>query len=116
MSVRPSAQSAASPVRKQKPRTAIRAGSRICTSPILQLTATLYRELFASEPKIHAVHAGLECGVLSARVAGGLDAVSFGPNIKGNHAPGERVEIRSVQKSYPLLTATLARLAREDMS
>ncbi len=80
-------------------------------SPILQLTATLYRELFASEPKIHAVHAGLECGVLSARVAGGLDAVSFGPNIKGNHAPGERVEIRSVQRSYRLLTATLARLA-----
>jgi hypothetical protein len=45
-----------------------------------------------------AVHAGLECGVLSSRIAGGLDAVSFGPNIKGNHAPGERVEIRSVQK------------------
>jgi dipeptidase D len=83
-------------------------------SPILQLTAALYRELFASEPKIHAVHAGLECGVLSARVAGGLDAVSFGPNIKGNHAPGERVEIRSVQKSYRLLTATLARLAGGD--
>jgi dipeptidase D len=85
-------------------------------SPILQLTATLYRELFASEPKIHAVHAGLECGVLSARVAGGLDAVSFGPNIKGNHAPGERVEIRSVQKSYRLLTATLAHLARGEVS
>ena len=85
-------------------------------SPILQLTARLYRELFQSEPKIHAVHAGLECGVLSARVAGGLDAVSFGPNIKGNHAPGERVEIQSVQKSYRLLTATLAHLARGDMA
>jgi dipeptidase D len=85
-------------------------------SPILKLTATLYRELFASEPKIHAVHAGLECGVLSSRIAGGLDAVSFGPNIKGNHAPGERVEIRSVHKSYRLLTATLAHLARRDVS
>jgi dipeptidase D len=79
-------------------------------------TAALYRELFSSEPKIPAVHAGLECGVLSARVAGGLDAVSFGPNIKGNHAPGERVEIRSVQKSYRLLTATLAHLARGGVS
>jgi dipeptidase D len=85
-------------------------------SPILQLTATLYRELFASEPKIQGVHAGLECGVLSSRIAGGLDAVSFGPNIKGNHAHGERVEIRSVQKSYRLLTATLAQLARGDRS
>jgi di/tripeptidase len=46
-----------------------------------------------------AAQQGVECGVLSSRIAGGLDAVSFGPNIKGNDAPGERVDVRSVEKS-----------------
>ena len=38
----------------------------------------------------------------------GIDIVSFGPTIRGAHAPGERVEIESVGKAWRLLAAILA--------
>ena len=53
------------------------------------------------------IHAGLECGLIAARYPG-LDMVSFGPTIRGAHAPGERVEIESVGRAWQLLTAILA--------
>ena len=80
-------------------------------SPLLASTQAAYEELFGAPPKVSAIHAGLECGVLSGKFPG-LDAISFGPNIRGNHAPGEHVQISSVAKSYRLLKATLARLAQ----
>ena len=55
------------------------------------------------------VHAGLECGSIGAKYPG-MDTVSFGPTIRGAHAPGERVEIASVEKCWRLLTAILADL------
>lgn len=88
------------------------------SSPVVQQAAELYRELFQAEPKVHAIHAGLECGVLAERIVAAsttpndsVDSISFGPNIRGNHAPGERVEIASVHKSYELLKSLLQRLA-----
>jgi dipeptidase D len=55
------------------------------------------------------VHAGLECGIIGAKYPG-MDTVSFGPTIRGAHAPGERVEVASVEKCWRLLTAILAAL------
>jgi dipeptidase D len=78
-------------------------------SNLLSLTREAYIKLFAEEPKVHAVHAGLECGVLASQLPG-LDCISFGPTILGNHAPGERVCIASVEKSFQLLTQLLADL------
>ncbi len=80
-------------------------------STLVQLTAAAYENLFGEKPKVHAIHAGLECGVLAERIGGDVDSISFGPNIRGNHAPGERVEIESVEKSYRLLRAVLKSLA-----
>jgi dipeptidase D len=56
---------------------------------------------------VQVIHAGLECGLIAARYPG-LDMVSFGPTIRGAHAPGERVEIASVGRAWQLLTAILA--------
>ncbi|WP_166824572.1 beta-Ala-His dipeptidase [Thalassoroseus pseudoceratinae] len=82
-------------------------------SSLVKLTASAYEELFGESPKVHAIHAGLECGVLAERIGGDVDSISFGPNIRGNHAPGERVEIESVEKSYRLLKALLRSLAEQ---
>ena len=79
-------------------------------SHILEAANQVYQRLFNEEAKVMAVHAGLECGVLASRIPG-LDCISFGPNIRGNHAPGEHVEIASVEKSFRLLTELLAELA-----
>lgn len=83
-------------------------------SKILKLATDVYRRLFDAGPTIQAVHAGLECGVLATRIPGELDAISVGPTIRDNHAPRERVEIKSVQKSYRFLREVLAELSRED--
>ena len=55
------------------------------------------------------IHAGLECGIIGAKYPG-LDIVSFGPTIHGAHAPGESVEIVSVERCWHLLKAILAEL------
>jgi dipeptidase D len=41
-----------------------------------------------------------------------MDMVSFGPTIRGAHAPGERVEVESVDKAWQLLKAVLAACPR----
>ncbi|MBN2562869.1 MAG: aminoacyl-histidine dipeptidase [Phycisphaerae bacterium] len=81
-------------------------------SPILATCRRVYETLFGEEPKVMAVHGGLECGVISERVGGKMDTVSFGPTIKGAHSPDERVYVESVQKSWKYLVAVLAELAK----
>ena len=53
--------------------------------------------------QVGAIHAGLECGIILEKVPG-MDAVSYGPTIKGAHSPDERVEIATVA---PFWEATL---------
>lgn len=78
-------------------------------NPLLELTSTLYQQLFAAEPAIKAIHAGLECGILKSKKAD-LDIVSFGPTIRGAHSPRERLEIATVAPFWQLLTTLLQRL------
>jgi dipeptidase D len=61
-------------------------------SPLLALCRRVYRDTFGVESRVQVIHAGLECGIIGAKYPG-LDVVSFGPTIRGAHAPGERVEI-----------------------
>lgn len=79
-------------------------------SKIMRLMQSLYRELFDEEPKVSAVHAGLECGIIGQRYPN-LDMISFGPTIRHAHSPDEKVSIESVQKFWRYLTATLERVA-----
>jgi len=81
------------------------------SSRALAVTVQAYRRLFRSDPIVTAVHAGLECGLIGERIPG-MDMVSFGPQITGAHAPGERVHIVSVSKFWTLLTAVLDDLSR----
>lgn len=65
-------------------------------SEIVKIAAESYRRLFAKEPKILAIHAGLECGLFSEKYPH-LDMVSFGPTLRGVHSPEERLLIPTVQ-------------------
>jgi len=76
-------------------------------SPLLALFQRVYREQFAAESGVQVIHAGLECGIIGAKYPQ-MDMVSFGPNIRGAHAPGERVEVVSVGQAWQLLKAVLA--------
>ena len=79
-------------------------------SPLLKAAIDTYSSMFGESPKVHAIHAGLECGLLIERMPG-LHAISIGPTIKGNHAVGERVSISSVAKSYDYLIKVLDSLS-----
>ncbi|OWY40359.1 cytosol nonspecific dipeptidase [Xenophilus sp. AP218F] len=75
-------------------------------SKLLALFKEVYAKEFGGEAKVQVIHAGLECGILGSKYPG-MDMVSFGPNIRGAHAPGERVEVESVGKAWHLLKAVL---------
>lgn len=80
------------------------------SAPLLERILRVYEEQTGAKMSVQAVHAGLECGVL-ARKLDGLDAVSFGPDIRGAHSPDERVSVPSVARTYELLKALLGDLA-----
>lgn len=71
-------------------------------SPLVQLSAGIYKELFGVEPKVKAIHAGLECGLFLTRYPH-LDIISTGPTLRGVHSPAERVDIASVDKVWMYL-------------
>lgn len=75
-------------------------------SEILRRMVRIYKELYGVEPKVNAVHAGLECGIIGS-VYTGLDMISVGPTIKNPHSPDEKCEIASVEKYWNYLVATL---------
>lgn len=79
-------------------------------SPVLKVAEESYRHLFGSDPKVEALHAGLECGLFLEKMPH-LDMVSFGPTLKDIHSPGEKADIRSVGEFYKLLIEMLRRLA-----
>jgi dipeptidase D len=76
-------------------------------SPLLALCQKVYKQEFGEDSSVQVIHAGLECGLIAAKIPG-LDIISFGPTIRGAHAPGESVEIASVGRTWRLLTAILA--------
>ena len=79
-------------------------------SHVLQVAQEVYHELMGKAPKIKAIHAGIECGIIGERCGGDMDMVSMGPQIEFPHSPDERVKIDSVGNYYKLLTGTLERL------
>ncbi|NTV05014.1 MAG: aminoacyl-histidine dipeptidase [Chlorobiaceae bacterium] len=75
-------------------------------SPILKLMQEIYQRKFGTIPKITAIHAGLECGILGGTYPG-LDMISFGPTIRFPHSPDEKVNIESVGRFWDFLVETL---------
>jgi dipeptidase D len=81
-------------------------------SPLLAACQAVYREKFGEESATQVIHAGLECGIIGGKYPG-MDMVSFGPTIHGAHAPGEKVEVRSVENCWRLLSAILAAICEK---
>jgi dipeptidase D len=75
-------------------------------SPILEKMLDIYNNRFGKIPKIYAIHAGLECGLLGG-VYPNWDMISFGPTIRFPHSPDEKVHIESVTKFWDFLVDTL---------
>ncbi len=67
----------------------------------------IFKAQYGYEPKVETIHAGLECGLFTAKVPG-LDCISIGPEMLDIHTPMERVEIKSVERVWEYIKAVIA--------
>ena len=78
-------------------------------SPLRDRVAEVFYEQYGEKPRIAALHAGLECGILSGKLPE-LDCISLGPDLTDIHTPRERLHIASTEWTWRLLLGTLKRL------
>ncbi len=79
------------------------------TSDVLKITVDSYKKLFATDPIVRSIHAGLECGLFLEKYPH-LDMVSFGPTIRGAHSPDERLDIETTGKFWKHLVDVLGNI------
>jgi dipeptidase D len=79
-------------------------------SPLLRLVSAAYTEVHGRDPRVTAVHAGLEAAEIAAHLPG-LVAVSIGPTIERPHSPGERLDMASVARFHSFVRGILTRLS-----
>ena len=77
-------------------------------SEILEVSKLSYKELFNIEPKVLAIHAGLECGLIGAKYPK-MDMISIGPTVRGAHSPDERIDIKTAEMFWDYLIDILKR-------
>jgi dipeptidase D len=82
------------------------------SSPILKVAIDSYQRLFGVEPKVKAIHAGLECGLFLEKYPH-LDMFSTGPTLRGVHSPDERMLIPTVDKFWKHLLDVLVHVPQK---
>jgi dipeptidase D len=82
------------------------------SSEILKITRASYLRLFGKEPKIRAIHAGLECGLIYEKNKS-IDMISIGPTIRGAHTPEEMINIESTRMFWDLLIDVLHNISEK---
>lgn len=78
-------------------------------SALRKLMVDVYREQYGREPRVEAIHAGVECGLFSGKLPG-LDCVSYGPDLTDIHTPKERMHVASVQRVWKYTLEILRRM------
>lgn len=78
-------------------------------SKLEKIYTECYKDFFGINPKISAIHAGLECGVFASKIEG-LTAISVGPQMYDVHTANERLSISSTEKFVELLINVLANI------
>lgn len=77
-------------------------------SALRERMVEVFREQYGHDPRIEAIHAGVECGLLCGKLPG-LDCVSIGPDLTEIHTPRERMSISSVQRVWAFVLEVLRR-------
>ena len=76
-------------------------------STLRELMIDVFKDQYGREPKVEAIHAGLECGILCSKMPG-MDIISVGPDMWDIHTPRERLSIDSTARLYRVLCRVLA--------
>lgn len=75
-------------------------------SKLRDLYSKVYKEVTGSDIKVEAIHAGLECGLISEKM-GDLDIISIGPNMNAIHTAQEKLGITSTITVYKMIERVL---------
>ncbi|MCM1218603.1 MAG: aminoacyl-histidine dipeptidase [Lachnospiraceae bacterium] len=75
-------------------------------SPLRDKMAALYEKMYGQKPKVEAIHAGLECGILGSKIRD-LDCVSIGPQMTAIHTTEETLSISSTRRVWEYLVTLL---------
>ena len=69
----------------------------------------VFTRMYGKTPEVVAIHAGLECGLLSDKLPG-LDCVSIGPVMHDIHTSREKLDIASTRRTWEFLLEVLKAL------
>ena len=69
----------------------------------------VYQNMYGKAPQLQAIHAGLECGILSEKIEN-LDCISIGPDMKDIHSTGEKLSVKSTANVWEYLVKVLAEM------
>lgn len=75
-------------------------------SPLRDKMVRIYEKLYGRKPEVAAIHAGLECGLISDKIPE-LDCISYGPDMKDIHTTKEVLSISSTQRVWEYLLEVL---------
>ena len=75
-------------------------------SHLRDIMVSAYEDVYFNKPQISALHAGLECGVIGAKLYD-IDMTSIGPQLLGVHTPYERMSISSAERCWRFLLKAL---------
>lgn len=78
-------------------------------SPFIKFISSHYEKFAEKELEIKAIHAGLECGIIGAKLPG-MKMVAIGPTALNAHTPDEKVKISTVGAIYNLLLSIVKNL------
>ncbi|WP_394918708.1 aminoacyl-histidine dipeptidase [uncultured Robinsoniella sp.] len=77
-------------------------------SPLRDKMLSVYKDMYGKDMIPQAIHAGLECGLLSGKIEG-LDCVSIGPDMFHVHTTDEKLSISSTRRVWEYLVEVLKR-------
>lgn len=78
-------------------------------SNLLSHSKKTFKEMYGEVPKVEAIHAGLECGIIGEKFSG-MDMISIGPTIKYPHSPEEQIHVNTVSKFYDYVLKILEKI------
>ena len=78
-------------------------------SRLREVMIDTFTRMYDKKPEVVAIHAGLECGLLSEKLPG-LDCVSIGPDMQDIHTSREKLSIDSTRRTWEFLLEVLKAL------
>ena len=78
-------------------------------SALRERYAEVFAKLFGRALRVTSIHAGLECGLIKQALPE-MDMLSCGPIIENLHSPDERLNLRSLERFFKMITELLKTL------